>query len=153
MSYLKLILAAAIASLIGCAPHPGNQPMHQRAYQLSLLKIPVTDIAKSAEFYRDVLKFKSEFVAEKYGWAQFSAGDLSLALYKPGMGGGDGKPGGSTGFHLALPPDQFDGLAADLLKLGVLVDNRIQHGDDGTTYVQVRDPDGNVLNVGRATPG
>jgi predicted enzyme related to lactoylglutathione lyase len=124
--------------------------MSNSGYQLSLLKIPVSDIAQGADFYRDVLKFKQEFVAEQYGWAQFSAGDLPLALYKPGMGGGNGKIGGSTGFHLALPAQQFDSLAADLIKRGVLVDNRIQRGDDGTTYVQVRDPDGNILNVGRA---
>jgi catechol 2,3-dioxygenase-like lactoylglutathione lyase family enzyme len=123
--------------------------MSEFNYQLSLLKIPVTDIARSANFYRDALKFKPEFVAEQYGWAQFDAGGLPLALYKPGMGGGDGKPGGSTGFHLSLPPVQFDLIAADLLKQGVLIDNRIQRGDDGTTYVQVRDPDGNVLNIGR----
>jgi predicted enzyme related to lactoylglutathione lyase len=123
--------------------------MTDPAYKLGLLKIPVSDIARSAAFYRDALKLKEEFVAPQYGWAQFSAGELPLALYKPGMGGGDGQIGGSTGFHLSLPGEQFDGLAEDLIKRGVIVDGRIQRGDDGTIYVQVKDPDGNVLNIGR----
>jgi catechol 2,3-dioxygenase-like lactoylglutathione lyase family enzyme len=143
-----------MSAIAGCTPTPKTgKPMADPSYQLSLLKIPVSDIDRSAEFYRDVLKFKPQFVAAKYGWAQFSAGDLPLALYKPGKGGGDGKIGGSTGFHLDLPAEQFDTLAADLLKRGVLVDNRIQRGDDGSTYVQVRDLDGNVLNIGRAVAG
>jgi catechol 2,3-dioxygenase-like lactoylglutathione lyase family enzyme len=147
----RALFFTMIAAIAGCiAPAKVVKPMNNPNYHLSLLKIPVSNISKSAEFYRDLLKFKEEFVAEQYGWAQFSAGDLALALYKPGMGGGDGKVGGSTGFHLALPPEQFDALSVDLLKRGVLVDNRVQRGDDGTTYIQVRDPDGNVLNVGRA---
>ncbi len=151
MRYFLLATVLILAFAGGCSQSPkAVKPMSDSSYQLSLLKIPVSDIAKSAAFYSDALKFKPEFVAEQYGWAQFDAGGLPLALYKPGMGGGDGHVGGSTGFHLALLPAQFDTLAADLLKRGVLVDNRIQRGDDGTTYVQVRDPDGNVLNVGRA---
>ncbi len=121
-------------------------------YQLSLLKIPVADVARAAAFYRERLKFKETFVAAEYGWAQMEAGALAIALYKPGMGGGDGHVGGSTGFQLALPAAAFDALAAELLPLGVLVENQIHKGDDGTTFIQVRDPDGNVLNVGRREP-
>ncbi|MDB5328751.1 MAG: hypothetical protein JWM57_4320 [Phycisphaerales bacterium] len=123
--------------------------MADLVYQLTLLKIPVSDITRSAAFYAETLKWEPQFVADEYGWAQFDAGGLPVALYKPGMGGGDGKPGGSTGFHLAVPADAFSALAADLLSKGVLVDNRVQQGDDGTTYVQLCDPDGNVLNIGR----
>jgi catechol 2,3-dioxygenase-like lactoylglutathione lyase family enzyme len=118
-------------------------------YQLSLLKIPVTDIARSSEFYRDLLKFKLEFAAEQYGWAQLSAGDLALGLYKPDMGGGDGKVGGSRDFHLALAPESFDALAADLLERKLLVENKVHRGDDGTTFIQLRDPDGNVVHISR----
>jgi len=154
MRHIGVFYLAVVAAIAGCTASPAaDKPMSDPAYQLSLLKIPVSDITRSADFYRDTLKFKPEFVAEKYGWAQFDAGGLPLALYKPGMGGGDGKIGGSTGFHLSLPPQQFDALAAELLKRGVLVDNKVQRGDDGTTYVQVRDPDGNVLNIGRAAEG
>jgi catechol 2,3-dioxygenase-like lactoylglutathione lyase family enzyme len=116
---------------------------------LSLLKIPVSDVGRSAAFYRDALGFEQQFVAEQYGWAQFQAGALPVALYKPGMGGGDGKIGGSTGFHLSLPPLRFDSLAADLMKRGCLVENMVHRGNDGTTFVEVRDPDGNTLKIMR----
>ena len=124
--------------------------MSEFNYELSLLKIPVSDIKRGAEFYETTLKFKPQFVAEQYGWAQLEAGELPLALYKPGMGGGDAKPGGSSGFHLALPAKQFDALAADLVPRGVLVENKIHRGDDGSTFVQVRDPDGNIVHLSRA---
>jgi catechol 2,3-dioxygenase-like lactoylglutathione lyase family enzyme len=118
-------------------------------YRLSILKIPVSDIKRSANFYRDALGFQEEFVAEQYGWAQLHAGELPLALYKPGKGGGTGRIGGSTGFHLSLPPKRFDALADRLLKRGVLVENMVHRSDDGSTFIDVRDPDGNTLAISR----
>ena len=123
--------------------------MSQPNYQLSLLKIPVSDIARSAAFYRDALGFAEQFVAEEYGWAQMQAGELPLGLYVPGMGGGDGPMGVGMGFHLSLLPDAFDALAAELLARGALVEDRVHEGDDGTAFLMVRDPDGNTLNIGR----
>jgi len=46
----------------------------QIPYQLSLLKIPVTNLMRCADFYRDALGFRQEFAAEEYGWAQLAAG-------------------------------------------------------------------------------
>lgn len=124
--------------------------MSEKKYGLALLKIPVTEIKRSAEFYRDALGLQEQFVSDEYGWAQFQAGDLSLALYKPGMGGGDGKVGCSVGFHLSLPEEPFDSLATSLQERGVLVEDMIHKGDDGTTFVEVRDPDGNTLKIMRS---
>ena len=72
-------------------------------YQLALLKIPVKNVDVSSLFYSENLGLKIDFAAEEYGWAQLSSGDFSLALYVPGMGGGDGQIGGSVDFHLSLP--------------------------------------------------
>ncbi len=120
------------------------------AYRLSLLKIPVSDVGRASAFYRDVLGLSVEFVAEEYGWAQLAAGEFSLALYVPGQGGGEGRPGGSAGFHLALPDSQFDALAERLRSYGALVDDMVHQGADGTTFVEARDSDGNTLKVMRA---
>ena len=49
--------------------------MNEVSFALSLLKIPVSDVTRSAEFYRTALGFEEQFVAEKYGWAQLQAGD------------------------------------------------------------------------------
>jgi len=117
------------------------------AYGLSLLKIPVTEINRSVAFFRDFLGLKEEFVADEYGWAQLSAGNLSLALYVPGKGGGEGTVGGSVGFHLTLAAPEFDALSSDLLARGVLGEGRVHQGNDGTTFIDVVDPDGNVLKI------
>ncbi len=124
--------------------------MSEPQFELSLLKIPVSDPQRSAEFYRDTLGMRPGFVAEEYGWVQLQAGDLPLALYKPGMGGGEGQPGGGAGFHLSLAPQGFDSLADDLLERDVLVDAQVHRGDDGTTFMDVRDLDGNILKISRA---
>jgi catechol 2,3-dioxygenase-like lactoylglutathione lyase family enzyme len=119
-------------------------------YDLSLVKLPVRDVERAAAFYRDVLGMTPSFVAAEYGWAQFTAGSVPLALYVPGMGGGDGEPGGSAGFHLALGADAFEALAERLRVAGALVDGRVHRGADGTVFVDARDPDGNVIKVVRA---
>lgn len=121
-------------------------------FELALLKIPVTSIKHAAAFYGDVLGMHEEFVMEEYGWAQFKAGELPLALYKPGMGGGDATPGGSTGFHLTLLGEAFDSLAKKLSDSGALVDDQVHTGDDNSTFLEARDPDGNTLKVMRMGP-
>jgi len=118
-------------------------------YELSLLKVPVRDVERAAAFYRDVLGMREAFVAAEYGWAQFGAGSVPLALYVPGMGGGDGEPGGGAGFHLALEADAFEALAERLRAAGALVDDQVHRGADGTVFVDARDPDGNVIKVVR----
>ena len=115
-----------------------------------MLKVPVSQLTRSCAFYREALGFIEEFAAEEYGWAQLRAGELTLALYKPGMGGGSGHVGGSVDFHLSLPAEAFDRLAVELLKRdGVVAGNQIARGDDGTVFLEVRDPDANVLHIGR----
>jgi len=116
-------------------------------YALSLLKVPVSDVARSVAFYRDAMGFVEGFVAEEYGWAQLNAGGLSLALFVPGMGGGDATVGGSAWFHLALTAPEFDALAERLQASKALVEDRIHQGNDGTTFIDAQDPDGNVLKV------
>ncbi|MEM9774736.1 MAG: VOC family protein [Chloroflexota bacterium] len=116
-------------------------------YQLKLLKIPVKNVDVSSQFYADNLGLNIDFAAAEYGWAQLSSGDFSMALYVPGMGGGDGQIGGSVDFHLSLPAAEFDKLANDLLKKGHLNEGMIHSGNDGSTFVDMLDPDGNVLKI------
>lgn len=127
--------------------------MQNPGFQLALLKIPVTEIDRSVAFYRDALDFEEQFVSSEYGWAQLLAGDLPLALYKPGMGGGDGTVGGSLDFHLAMHHERFDGLAKRLQEQGHLVEDTVHQGDDGSTFVDVYDPDGNTLKIMRQSDG
>ena len=119
----------------------------QMNYQMRLLKIPVSNVDASSKFYAENLGLNVDFAAEEYGWAQLSSGDFSMALYVPGMGGGDGKLGGSVDFHLSLEGEQFDTLANELLANGHLNEGMIHSGNDGSTFVDVLDPDGNILKI------
>jgi catechol 2,3-dioxygenase-like lactoylglutathione lyase family enzyme len=119
------------------------------AYQLALLKVPVTNLQRSVTFYRDELGFEPQFVVEEFGWAQLVAQELPLALYVPGQGGGSSRVGGSTGFHLLLSPTAFDSLATSLQRKGMLVTGQVQTGADDTRFIEVSDPDGNVIKIMR----
>ncbi len=121
--------------------------MSESSYEIQMLKIPVSDIEESAQFYAELLGFEVLFEAAEYGWAQLAAAHVSLALYKPGMGGGSGQIGGSVDFHLSLPESAFQSLATRLLKKGYLVEDMIHTGNDGSTFIDVRDPDQNIIKV------
>ena len=117
------------------------------SYQLSLLKIPVKSIINSISFYTDVLGFTLEFQAEQYGWAQLSSGELNLALYELNKGGGSRTIGGSIDFHLKLTDPDFTALSNKVIDTESLVDNRVHVGNDGSTFFEVVDIDGNVLKI------
>ena len=121
--------------------------MDTDGYSIQLLKIPVSDIEVSSTFYAEKFSLELEFSAPEYGWAQLNLKGVPIALYCPGMGGGDGHIGGSVDFHLSLPGGRFEVLAEKLLACGNLVDNRIHTGGDGTTFIDVEDPDGNILKI------
>ena len=123
--------------------------MSAKTYQLSLLKIPVKDLEISAKFYEQNLGFQVDFVAAEYGWAQLKTGELSVALYQPGMGGGAREIGGSVDFHLKLATNEFDELAERIKKAGRLLEDRVHTGADGTTFMDILDPDKNVIKVSR----
>lgn len=114
-------------------------------YQLALLKIPVSDVARALPFYRDALGFSEVFVVAEYGWAQLTAGDLPLALYVPGMGGGDRAPGGEVDFHLAVP--DLEAWCAAAVGRGASCPAGVERGDDGSAFCVVVDPDGNRLRI------
>jgi len=118
------------------------------AFELLLLKIPVSDLAASAKFYSEGVGFELEFVVEEYGWAQFEVGGLNLALYKPGMGGGNRKPGGSVDF--ALGARNLDELLERLKKYDPKLKVGIFKNDDGGETLEFSDPDGNEWKIGRA---
>lgn len=117
------------------------------SYELSLLKVPVSKIKLSIPFYVEVIGFELEFQAEQYGWAQLTSGNLGLALYEPNKGGGNRVIGGSIDFHLKLKDKEFDELAKKVADTTALVDNQIHSGNDGSTFMELIDLDGNILKI------
>ena len=115
-------------------------------FHISLLKIPAQDIDSAVAFYQNALGWTLEFAVAEYGWAQLQAGDLPIALYKPGMGGGNRQPGGSLDFHLAVA--DLDALEARIRAKGPEVEVGIFTNDDGSRTLEFRDPDGNEWKIG-----
>lgn len=112
---------------------------------VGLVKIPVTDFARAAAFYRETLGLEEEFAVEAYGWGQYRAGGVPLCLYVAGMGGGDGEPGGDTGIHLAV--NDAKALYETLAGRGADIPAGLEEADDGGIFFTVRDPDSNTIKV------
>ncbi|MEM1064895.1 MAG: VOC family protein [Pseudomonadota bacterium] len=112
--------------------------------KLALLKIPVHDLEAAIKFYAALFATEPVFAAEAYGWAQFDLGGLPLALYVPGMGGGDRAPGGSVDFHLATSgADALAGRLSDFPDAGA----GTFENADGSRSFECRDPSGNLLKI------
>ncbi|APX10426.1 VOC family protein [Tateyamaria omphalii] len=110
---------------------------------LALLKIPVSDLKRSVAFYEAVLGCNVDFVAQEFGWAQFSQPAPGLALYVPGAGGGNRSLGGSLDFHLSAPD-----LEATLERVRHVAETaKIYENADGSGSLELEDPDGNVLKI------
>lgn len=112
---------------------------------LAFLKIPVTDLNRAVTFYTNALPLKVAFAAEEYGWAQLEAGDLSLALYVPGKGGGNRTPGGSVDFQLHHP--NVDELLATFKENLPDANAEIFENNDGSRSLEFTGPDGNELKI------
>jgi predicted enzyme related to lactoylglutathione lyase len=116
------------------------------AFDICLIKIPVSDLARSVNFYGTALGLACDLVVEQYGWAQFSGARLPLALYVPGKGGGSDQPGGSTGFHLSHPDlDSVLALARRADPEAAVFTNA-----DGSRSLELTDPDGNLIKIMQA---
>ena len=116
--------------------------------RVSLVKIPVSDFPAATAFYREVLGLHEDFAVEEYGWAQYRAGDIPLCLYVPGMGGGAGVPGGDTGLHLSV--NDAEEAHRRIASRGGTFACDLTASDDGGSFFEVADPDGNVIKVCQA---
>jgi len=116
-------------------------------YHLALIKIPVSNITESLKFYEEHLNINNIFFEETYGWAQFDLDGIPFALYQVKLGGGERTLGGSIDFHLALEEREFKVRSKKWLDLGILFENMIHRGNDGSSFVELEDPDHNTLKI------
>ena len=112
---------------------------------VKMIKIPVTDVEVSAKFYVEVLGLDEEFVVADYGWAQLHAGNLPIALYEEGKGGGTAKAGSTD--HMQFAVSDFDALKQSLTVHDIDPDKHFHTGADGTKFYLFNDPDGNTIQV------
>ncbi len=110
---------------------------------LALLKIPVTDQTRARAFYSALFGVEPVFHSADYGWTQFMVGQLPIALYTPGAGGGAGAVGYDLDFQLSAP----DLVALRTQILPHASDATIHENADGSRSLEFRDPDGNGLKI------
>lgn len=113
--------------------------------EITLVKIPVSDIEKSVAYYRDVLGLPESFSAPEYGWAQLEVGSLPFCLYQEGKGGGGGTAGTCDSIHFAVPDAaaSYEALAAR----GATIPGGLETSADGMSFFDIHDPDGNLIKV------
>lgn len=110
---------------------------------VTLLKIPVTNLQQSIKFYESALGLSASCIVEEYGWAQLDGANVAIALYVPGQGGGQRSPGGSVDFHLAH--SQLDELKN---RVSTVIETVAIHANnDGSRSLELLDPDGNEIKI------
>ena len=117
---------------------------------ISLVKVPVSDLARSLRFYELLFGCKPEFASDAHGWAQFNLGSLTIALYAAGFGEDDRRPGGSLDFHLLV--SELDGLRQRLSARGACATGGLLCGANGSRSMDLTDPDGNVIRLCERLP-
>ena len=141
---MKRFALLATAFLAGCSSSTEKKTEAPKA-RVSLVKIPVTDLARASAFYREALGLKEDFAAVEYGWAQYATGEVPLCLYVPGKGGGNGMPGRCDSVHLAV--ENAAAYHDEMAKRCKSPVGAVMKSDDGGVFFEVKDPDGNVIKV------
>lgn len=108
---------------------------------------PVSDLARAARFYREVLGLPQEVYGEEWQWAEFDCGNLTLALK-----GGEKLPEVIVGAHVALAVDDIHAAHEELRKKGVRILSE-PHDYGVCCAMKVLDPDGNVVILHKRTDG
>jgi len=100
---------------------------------------PVSDLARAASFYRDVLGLTQEVYSEEWQWAEFNCGNLTL-----GLKGGEKLPQAASGGRIALAVDDIHAAYEELKQQGARVVKE-PHDYEVCWAMEILDPDGNVV--------
>ncbi len=107
----------------------------------------VTDLARAASFYRDVLGLPQERYSEEWKWAEFNCGNVTLALKA-----GEKLPEVITGGRVALAVDDIQAANAEMKKRGVRVVSEPR--DYSVCWaMEILDPDGNLVILHKRADG
>jgi len=107
----------------------------------------VSDLARAAAFYRDVLGLTQEVYSAEWQWAEFNCGNITLALK-----GGEKLPEVVTGGQIALAVDDVYAAHEELKKMGVRIVSEPQDYS-GCWAMKILDPDGNTVVLHKRANG
>jgi catechol 2,3-dioxygenase-like lactoylglutathione lyase family enzyme len=119
--------------------------MHIRGTDFVMFQ--VSDLARAAEFYRDVLGLHCEIESTEYQWAEFDCGNVTLSLKGSAVANGT-KAGG----QIALAVDNVYKAYEELRQLAIRVE-RAPVDSGFCTAIEVRDPDGNLVILHQRADG
>ena len=107
----------------------------------------VSDLARAAAFYRDVLGLRQEIFSEEYQWAEFDAGNVTLSLH------GKAKPAGAAaGGRIAFAVTDIHAAHEELQAKAVRI--RTPPFDHSCCWhLELEDPDGNVVILHQRADG
>jgi predicted enzyme related to lactoylglutathione lyase len=97
----------------------------------------VSDLARAASFYRDVLGLTQGSYSEEWKWAEFDCGNITLALKA-----GEKLSEVNTGGRIALAVDDIHLAHEEMKKRGVRVVSE-PHDYSVCCAMEILDPDGN----------
>jgi predicted enzyme related to lactoylglutathione lyase len=107
----------------------------------------VSDLARAAGFYRDILGLSQEVYSEEWGWAEFNCGNITLALKA-----GEKLPELIRGGRIALAVDNIHAAHEELKKRGVPIVSEPR--DYSVCWaMEILDPDGNVVILHKRADG
>ena len=107
----------------------------------------VSDLARAAAFYRDVLGLPQEAYSEEWKWAEFNCGNITLALKA-----GEKLPEVISGGRIALAVDDIHAAHEELKKRGVRVVSE-PHDYSVCWAMEILDPDGNLVILHKRADG
>ncbi|MGI5399450.1 VOC family protein [Streptomyces sp. CA-135486] len=121
-------------------------------WTLEVIVVPVSDVDRARDFYRDRLGFKLDVdkqVTEDMRIVQLTPpGSGCSIVIGEGIGGPDGgpKPGSYAGLQLVVA--DIKAAHAELVERGVEVSDPVEIApSDGGTFMHFKDPDGNAWAV------
>jgi predicted enzyme related to lactoylglutathione lyase len=107
----------------------------------------VSDLARAATFYRDVLGLPQEVYSEEGKWAEFDCGNVTLALKA-----GEKLPEVITGGRMALAVDDIHVAHEEMKKRGVGIVSE-PHDYSVCWAMEILDPDGNLVILHKRAEG
>ena len=107
----------------------------------------VSDLARAASFYRDVLGLPQASYSEEWKWAEFDCGNITLALKA-----GEKLPEVITGGRIALAVDDIHAAHEEMKERGVRVVSE-PHDYSVCWAMEILDPDGNLVILHKRADG
>ena len=119
--------------------------MHIRGTDFVMYR--VSDLARAAKFYRDVLGLRQEVYSEEWKWAEFDCGNVTLSLK-----GGEKLPDTVAGGRIALAVDDIHAAHRKMEESGVRIVST-PHDYEVCWAMEILDPDGNPVILHKRADG